>query len=229
MMLYNSPNMSQQKIFVVIFLLCLAGVLVFGVFSNMGNSQKSSDNSAVNDLLGDTEQSTASSLSQPGATAVPQPKQYTKYPGDLPPEKLKNKRVLISTKKGEIEFEIYPEATKAASNFIFLTEDGFYNGLKFHRVEPGFVIQGGDPMGTGSGGPGYQFADEKVTRKYDKGIVAMANAGPNTNGSQFFIMLENHPELPPNYTIFGKVIRGMDVVSKIVPGDLMDKVSLTSN
>lgn len=221
--------MSQQKIFVVIFLLCLAGVLVFGVFSNMGNSQKSSDNSAVNDLLGDTEQSTASSLSQPGATAVPQPKQYTKYPGDLPPEKLKNKRVLISTKKGEIEFEIYPEATKAASNFIFLTEDGFYNGLKFHRVEPGFVIQGGDPMGTGSGGPGYQFADEKVTRKYDKGIVAMANAGPNTNGSQFFIMLENHPELPPNYTIFGKVIRGMDVVSKIVPGDLMDKVSLTSN
>ena len=88
------------------------------------------------------------------------------------------------------------------------------------------MIQGGDPLGNGTGGPGYRFEDEPVTKKYDKGIVAMANAGPNTNGSQFFIMLEDNPQLPPNYTIFGKVISGQDVVDKIVIGDVMQKVTI---
>jgi cyclophilin family peptidyl-prolyl cis-trans isomerase len=90
---------------------------------------------------------------------------------------------------------------------------------------PGFVIQGGDPTATGAGGPGYKFEDEKVTRPYDKGIVAMANAGPNTNGSQFFIMLDNNP-LPPSYTIFGKVIKGQEVVDSIQVGDVMKKVTI---
>lgn len=98
--------------------------------------------------------------------------------------------------------------------------------MTFHRVVPGFVIQGGDPSGNGTGGPGYTFDDEPVTLKYDKGIVAMANAGPNTNGSQFFIMLEDNPTLPPNYTIFGKVIKGQDVVSSIQVGDVMKKVTI---
>lgn len=156
------------------------------------------------------------------------PKQYQKFPGVLAPEELQNKKAVITTNKGVIELEIYPEASKAASNFIFLSKDGFYDGLTFHRVVPQFVIQGGDPLGTGVGGPGYKFEDEPVTKKYDRGIVAMANAGPDTNGSQFFIMLADRPDLPPNYTIFGKVITGIEVVDKIVVGDVMQKISITS-
>lgn len=151
-------------------------------------------------------------------------KRYSKPFPDLSEEQLKNKKAVLETNKGNIEFEIYPEATKAATNFISLASDGFYDGLIFHRVEPKFVIQGGDPLGNGTGGPGYAFADEPITRKYLKGIVAMANSGPNTNGSQFFIMLEDNLNLPPNYTIFGKVIKGQDVVSKIQKGDVMEKV-----
>lgn len=153
-----------------------------------------------------------------------QVKQYSKFPGVLKASELKDKKAVIETSKGNIELEIYPEATKAASNFIFLSQDGFYNDLTFHRVEPGFVIQGGDPRGDGSGGPGYQFEDEPVTKKYDEGIVAMANAGPDTNGSQFFIMLADNPSLPPKYTIFGKVINGMETVKKIQVGDIMEEI-----
>lgn len=154
-------------------------------------------------------------------------KQYDKFPGEYPAEELKNKKAVIETDKGKIEFEILPEAPKTASNFIFLTKDNFYNGLTFHRVVPGFVIQGGDPLGSGTGGPGYKFEDEPVSRQYTKGIVAMANSGPNTNGSQFFIMLEDNP-LPPSYTIFGKVLIGQEVVSQIKVGDVMNKVTIES-
>lgn len=156
----------------------------------------------------------------------PQPsakKKYSSFPR-LSPEQLTNKRAVIQTDKGVIEFEIYPEATKAASSFIFLANEGFYDSLTFHRVEKGFVIQGGDPNGNGTGGPGYNFEDEPVTKSYSKGIVAMANAGPNTNGSQFFIMLEDNITLPPKYTIFGKVISGQTTVDSIVRGDIMKRV-----
>ena len=153
-----------------------------------------------------------------------QVRQYRQFPGSLAPAELQNKKAVIETGKGKIEFEIYPEATKTASNFIFLARDGFYDGLIFHRVEPGFVIQGGDPLGNGTGGPGYKFEDEPVVDKYTKGVVAMANSGPNTNGSQFFIMLDDHPELPPKYTIFGVVIKGQDVVDQIKVGDVMRQV-----
>lgn len=155
------------------------------------------------------------------------PRQYAQFPGVYSPEELKSKKAVIETAKGNIELEIYPESTKAASNFIHLSRDGFYNGLTFHRVVPGFVIQGGDPLGDGTGGPGYRFDDEPVTKSYDRGIVAMANSGPNTNGSQFFIMLADTPSLPPKYTIFGKVILGMDVVDQIKVGDVMNKVTIT--
>jgi len=155
---------------------------------------------------------------------------FNKFPGVLPDSELKDKKIVIQTAKGDIEFEILPDAPKAASNFIFLTKQGFYDGLIFHRVEPGFVVQGGDPNGNGTGGPGYKFEDESVKRSYTKGIVAMANAGPNTNGSQFFIMLADHiNDLPPSYTIFGKVIKGQEVVDKIVVGDAMEKVTVESN
>lgn len=155
-------------------------------------------------------------------------KSYSAAPTPMPAKDLKNKKAVIETNKGTIEFEIYPEASQAATNFIVLSNDGFYDGLTFHRVVPGFVIQGGDPLGNGTGGPGYRFNDEPVKRKYDKGIVAMANAGPNTNGSQFFIMLENNPDLPPQYTIFGKVLTGQDVVDQIAVGDVMNKVTITN-
>lgn len=157
-------------------------------------------------------------------------KTYSEFPGVLPEGKIANKKAVIETNKGVIEFELLnEEAPKTVSNFVFLSEDGFYDGLTFHRVEPGFVIQGGDPNGNGTGGPGYKFEDEKVTRKYDKGIVAMANSGPNTNGSQFFIMLEDTPQLPPDYTIFGKVLKGQDVVDSIQVGDVMNKVTIIDN
>jgi len=149
------------------------------------------------------------------------------FPGILPDERIKNKKVILKTNKGVIEFELYADdAPKAVSNFVYLTEEGYYDGLTFHRVEPGFVIQGGDPNGNGTGGPGYKFEDETVSKNYDQGIVAMANAGPNTNGSQFFIILEDNESLPKNYTIFGKVTSGMDVVKQIEVGDTMDKVSI---
>ena len=118
----------------------------------------------------------------------------------------------LETNKGTIEIEFLPgEAPQTVNNFVCLARDGFYDGTPFHRVVKGFMIQGGDPTGTGTGGPGYRFADEPVQRPYAKGVVAMANAGPNTNGSQFFMMLEDYP-LPPNYTIFGRVIGGQEVV-----------------
>lgn len=151
-------------------------------------------------------------------------KRLSQFPGILKPEILANKKAVIKTAKGDMEFEIYPEASMAASNFIILASNGFYNGLIFHRVED-WVIQGGDPTGTGSGGPGYQFPDEAVTRPYTKGVVAMANAGPNTNGSQFFVLLKDYP-LEPNYTIFGKIIKGQEIADKISVGDIMDRVMI---
>ncbi len=126
----------------------------------------------------------------------------------------------IGTTKGDIEVEIFTEgAPKAAGNFLDLAEKGFYDGVIFHRVVPGFVIQGGDPTGTGTGGPGYKFADEPFQGDYYRGTLAMANAGPNTNGSQFFICLADLAgRLPKSYTIFGQVTKGMDVVDAIAAG-----------
>ncbi len=128
---------------------------------------------------------------------------------------------IIKTSKGDIELTFYPkDAPNTVKNFIKLAQQGFYDGVIFHRVIKGFMIQGGDPTGTGTGGPGYKFADElnpvspSYQAGYKKGVVAMANSGPNTNGSQFFIMLADYP-LPNNYTIFGKVIKGQEVVDEI--------------
>ena len=112
----------------------------------------------------------------------------------------------------------------AVSNFVYLANAGYYDSLTFHRRVEGFVIQGGDPLGSGMGGPGYKFEDELDDEySYDKGIVAMANSGPDTNGSQFFIMLADYP-LDKAYTIFGRVTEGLDVVDGIVVGDAMSSV-----
>jgi cyclophilin family peptidyl-prolyl cis-trans isomerase len=123
--------------------------------------------------------------------------------------------VTIETAKGRIQVTVEADlGPQAAGNFVALASCGFYDGLVFHRVVPGFVIQGGDPEGTGRGGPGYQFADDPVKVPYVRGVVAMANAGPNTNGSQFFIVLKDGG-LDPLYSIFGRVTSGMEAVDAI--------------
>ena len=150
-----------------------------------------------------------------------------KFPGVLAKEKIENKKVVLKTDKGTIEFELYADkAPKTVSNFVYLTGEKFYDGLTFHRVVHGFVIQGGDPDGTGAGGPGYKFEDEPVVGDYKAGTVAMANSGPDTNGSQFFICLEDQPTLPKDYSLFGQVTVGMDVVQKIAMGDKMTQVTI---
>ena len=122
---------------------------------------------------------------------------------------------VLNTSEGEIAVELLPgEAPHTVNNFVFLARQGFYDGLIFHRTVEGFIIQGGDPTGTGAGGPGYQFSDEQVRRPYTRGVMAMANAGPNTNGSQFFIMHADHP-LAPNYTIFGQTVSGLETIDAI--------------
>jgi cyclophilin family peptidyl-prolyl cis-trans isomerase len=123
----------------------------------------------------------------------------------------------IKTNYGTITAEFYPkDAPQTVNNFICLAKAGYYDNTPFHRIIAGFVIQGGDPTGTGRGGPGYKFNDEPISKDYLKGTLAMANAGPNTNGSQFFIVLDNLTgRLPKNYTVFGQVTSGLDVVDKI--------------
>ncbi|MGF1575268.1 MAG: peptidylprolyl isomerase [Cyanophyceae cyanobacterium] len=121
----------------------------------------------------------------------------------------------LETSAGTMVLELLPqEAPKTVNNFVFLANEGFYEDVIFHRVIQGFMIQGGDPTGTGTGGPGYRFEDEPVQRPYSRGTVAMANAGPNTNGSQFFIMHADYA-LPPNYTVFGQLLEGEDVLDAI--------------
>lgn len=123
----------------------------------------------------------------------------------------------IVTNKGDFTITFFPgDAPIAVNNFVCLARAGYYDNTPFHRIVDGFVIQGGDPTGTGAGGPGYQFADEKITRDYTKGTIAMANAGPNTNGSQFFVCTADlRGKLGKNYTIFGEVTSGMDVIDAI--------------
>lgn len=126
----------------------------------------------------------------------------------------KSYTALIHTSVGDITVELSQDTPITTNNFVFLAQEKFYDGVIFHRVIPGFMIQGGDPTGTGMGGPGYKFADEKFTGKYLRGTLAMANSGPNTNGSQFFIMHADYG-LPSNYVIFGQAVSGLDVVDKI--------------
>jgi peptidyl-prolyl cis-trans isomerase B (cyclophilin B) len=136
--------------------------------------------------------------------------------------------VTIATDRGTIVMDLDPQlAPKSVNNFVALAKQGYYDNLTFHRVEPGFVIQGGCPEGTGRGGPGYKFEDEPVQGEYVEGAVAMANAGPNTNGSQFFICLKDlRGGLAKNYNLFGHVTSGMDTVLATQKGDVMKSVNV---
>jgi peptidyl-prolyl cis-trans isomerase B (cyclophilin B) len=149
-------------------------------------------------------------------------------PPDLTIDTSKTYLVTMETNRGTIELELFPEhAPMTVNNFVFLTNEGFYDGVKFHRVIANFMIQGGDPTGTGRGGPGYKFADETYGNplKHETGVLSMANAGPNTNGSQFFITHLPQPHLNGMHTVFGKVVSGMDVVNAVQQGDVMEKVT----
>lgn len=147
-------------------------------------------------------------------TPTPKPEIKLAKPGMLI-DTSKKYSAILTTSDGSIKIELNASETPiTVNNFVFLAKNHFYDNTIFHRVIRDFMIQGGDPKGDGTGGPGYQFDDEQFTGEYEKGTVAMANAGSNTNGSQFFIMLEKN-NLPKNYVIFGKVVSGIDAVEKI--------------
>ncbi|GIW06054.1 MAG: hypothetical protein KatS3mg060_0859 [Dehalococcoidia bacterium] len=170
----------------------------------------------------------AAPAASPASSPTVQPRPTYTAPPAMTIDTSKIYTATIDTVKGPIVIELYPQdAPMTVNNFVRLARDGFYNGLTFHRVEP-WVIQGGDPEGTGRGGPGYRFNDEPVRGEYLRGIVAMANAGPNTNGSQFFILKRDTP-LPKQYNLFGKVVSGMDVVDQIQVGDRMNSVTITES
>jgi len=235
----------NKKIAVIIFLsLAAVGILIYGIVKFLNWKIDSSDN--------------ASEINSLTATPTPTPKTENLFPSFSPAVEQEsnmpttNQYAIIETAKGNIKLELYSaDAPKTVANFVSLINKNFYNGLKFHRVISDFMIQGGDPTGSGSGGPGYSFEDEinpwslglsedvikayqaqgyRYTRdlnshKVTVGALAMANAGPNTNGSQFFIVTQqDQPHLDGKHTVFGRVIEGMDVVRKIQQGDIMNKV-----
>ncbi len=155
-------------------------------------------------------------------------RRYSSYP-DMVLDHSKAYTATIRTNRGDIELELFAaEAPRTVNNFVFLARDGYYDGLAFHRVIPGFVAQGGCPHGTGTGGPGYQFEDETEANphKHQAGSLSMANAGPNTNGSQFFICHESKPHLDGKHTVFGKVAEGIDVVLSLEQGDFMEEIHI---
>jgi peptidyl-prolyl cis-trans isomerase B (cyclophilin B) len=152
------------------------------------------------------------------------------HPPEMQIDPKKLYRITMETGKGNIELEFYPQhAPKTVNNFVFLVREGFYDGVTFHRVISDFVIQGGDPTGTGRGGPGYQFGDELKGNPliHDDKVISMANSGPNTNGSQFFITHSPQPHLNGKHTVFGKVVAGQDVVDAIEQGDRMVHVTVS--
>jgi peptidyl-prolyl cis-trans isomerase B (cyclophilin B) len=136
-------------------------------------------------------------------------------------------KISVSGEKEVIKIEFNSdEVPYTVSNFINLARNGFYDGIKFHRVIEDFMAQGGDPTGTGAGGPGYKFDDEKSSLRHYRGGLSMANAGPNTNGSQFFICFVDCPWLDGKHTVFGKVVSGMEVVDRLKGGSVMEKVEI---
>ncbi len=152
-----------------------------------------------------------------------------KQPPEMQIEPKSKYQATIETERGTIELELYAEhAPITVNNFVFLAREGFYDGVTFHRVIPNFMIQGGDPTGTGRGGPGYTFQDETTGNplRHDAGVISMANAGPNTNGSQFFITHEPQPHLNGRHTVFGRVTKGKEIVDAVRQGDAIVRVTI---
>jgi len=149
---------------------------------------------------------------------------------DLPPmtiDKSKQYTATIETEKGKLVLELFAnDVPLTVNNFVFLAREGFYNNTTFHRVIAGFMAQGGDPTGTGTGGPGYSFADEFTKHTHVSGALSMANAGPNTNGSQFFITYVSQPHLDGKHSVFGRLMEGMDVLKAIEQGDAIMRITI---
>jgi cyclophilin family peptidyl-prolyl cis-trans isomerase len=187
-------------------------------------------------------QAAPAELTAPTATtaaAKPAAKQYDKEPAMTIDQSKKYTATVKMARGGEFVIQLYPDkAPRTVNSFVFLAREGYFNGVTFHRVLEGFMAQGGDPTGTGAGGPGYEFVNENSDLTFDKaGVVAMANAGPDTNGSQFFITFGPTPQLNGGYTIFGQVISGMDVVNGLTrrdpnanptfQGDVISSITIT--
>ncbi len=155
------------------------------------------------------------------------PKKYSNVP-EMTIDTTKKYTATIETEKGNIVLELFAaDVPKTVNNFVFLARDGFYDGTTFHRVIPGFMAQGGDPTGTGCGGPGYSFSDEFTSHTHGTGTLSMANAGPNTNGSQFFITYTPQPHLNNRHTVFGQMTSDMEILKSIKNGDVITKVTIT--
>ena len=168
-------------------------------------------------------------IKMPSSTPKPQPQSYNS-PIPMVIDVNKKYTALIKTAKGDLTLELYPQdAPVTVNSFVSLARKGFYNGLTFHRIIPGFMAQGGDPTGTGSGGPGYKFQDEFSSRTNQEGSLSMANSGPNTNGSQFFICYAPQPHLNGKHTVFGQLTQGMDALKQLVNGDKMTEVVITES
>jgi len=231
--------MQQKHVVILLIGLMLVGIVAAGVSSiqNLKNvplsPTPSPDMSLFNQSTNQSQSSTqpiSQNAPQAGRKTTPQQKmmkQYKQFPGILKPEILANKKVIIQTDKGNIEFAVYPEASGAASNFLLLANDGFYDGLTFHRVEPGFVIQGGDPLGNGTGGG--KMPTELNQKPFVTGSLGIARGQDInvSNDSQFFITKSDASWLNGQYTNFGQVTKGMDVVNKIAIGDRILSVSIT--
>lgn len=206
---------KTNTLLIIITIAIIMGILFLTISSKSGakplidETQQSS--TSVLSKSQTVNESTLSNLQERSDSKM---KQYTKAP-ELIIDSTKKYSAVITTTEGEITVELNTQDTPiTANNFIYLAKDNFYENTIFHRVINGFMIQGGDPLGNGTGGPGYKFADEQFSGEYTRGTIAMANSGPNTNGSQFFIMHKDYP-LPKNYVIFGKVTKGIEVVDKI--------------
>ncbi len=155
----------------------------------------------------------------PEAETAPQPKTYPEPPPMII-DTAKKYTAFMETEKGTIVLELFAaDVPVTVNNFVFLAQEGFYDGSTFHRVIPGFMAQGGDPTGTGRGGPGYSFKDEFTGHTHGTGTLSMANAGPDTNGSQFFITYAPQPALDGKHSVFGQVVEGMDVLESLTPRD----------
>ena len=160
------------------------------------------------------------------------PEKQWKIPPAMQIDAKKSYSAIVETSRGTLELEMYPQyAPKTVNNFVFLAREKFYDGVTFHRVISNFMVQGGDPTGSGRGGPGYRFEDEFAGNplKHETGVISMANAGPGTNGSQFFITHSSQTHLDGRHTVFGKVVKGQDVVNAIRQGDKMVKVTINES
>lgn len=207
--------MKTETVLILLGIIALVGVGVF-YFNQQTNSKVANVGDSKSLTLEDGSENTDSpEITLKDSAQQPMAQQKNSNPPAMTIDSNKTYTAVVKTTEGDITVELNAKQTPVTvNNFVALARKKFYNNVIFHRTIKGFMIQGGDPTGTGSGGPGYSFEDEPFEGEYTRGTIAMANSGPDTNGSQFFIMHADYP-LPPNYTIFGKVTTGLETVDKI--------------